>query len=177
MVSEVRAGKLATRFTQHDIDGDGFIDGSDYRELARQLSEGLDASPEQRQEIAAGFADQWERLRTLADVDHDGQISLAEYIAAMGAGISADSMALDRAVLATSRAALRAGDSDGDGYLDLADYLRIAALLKVPGAEDGFRALDTDGDGRLSAEEILAAVRDFYVSDDPDSPAIFGRPA
>jgi hypothetical protein len=32
---------------------------------------------------------------------------------------------------------------------------------------EAFRVLDADGDGRVSQEEIVAAVRAFYTSDDP----------
>ena len=176
-VSRLRRSKLAARFAQHDVDGDGFLEESDYQTLARLLGDRLDATPAAREAISAGFADQWRQLCTHADIDGDGRVSLAEYTSAMGAGIAGDADGLDRAVLQTTRAVVQAADSDGDGYLDFPDYERLAALLRVEHAAEGFQLLDADADGRLSHDEITAAVRDFYTSEDPVAPGnfVFGR--
>ena len=177
--SRLRQDKLAVRFDQHDVDGDGYIEEDDYQKLGSLLSDSLNADAAQRQAISAGLAEQWTQLHTLADTDRDGRISREEYITAMGSGIAADLEALDRAVLQSSRAIVTAADSDDDGYLDLPDYERLAALLRIEQAADGFALLDTDADGRLSIQEILTALVDFYTSDDPDSPGnlLFGRAA
>src|SRR5262245_15747836 len=153
-ISPLRRAKLATRFAQHDVDGDGMLAESDYRALAARLADLLGADAGARDEIAAGFADQWQQLCAHADIDSDGRISLDEYTAAMGGGIAGDSDGLDRAVLRTGRAAVRAADANGDGYLDLSDLQRLGEALRVPDAAGVMRALDTDGDGRLSTEEI-----------------------
>jgi EF hand domain-containing protein len=178
-IGQLRRDKLAVRFAQHDVDGDGFLEQSDYDALGRLLSDRLGASPEIRERIAAGFAEQWRLLCAHADIDADGQISLDEYVAAMGGGIAEDAAALERAVLATGRAAIQAADADGDGFLDLADFARLGALLRVDDHVASFQALDVNGAGRLSYDEVLAAVRDFYTSDDPSSPGnlVFGRGA
>ncbi|HEY2764906.1 MAG TPA: EF-hand domain-containing protein [Pseudonocardiaceae bacterium] len=178
-VSELRREKLSVRFAQHDVDGDGFLEQSDYDALGRLLSDQLGASSEIREQIAAGFAEQWRLLCTHADIDADGRIGLDEYVAAMGGGIAADAAGLERAVLATSRAAIQAADANGDGFLDLADFARLGALLHVDDHVASFQALDVNGAGRLSYDEIIAAVRDFYTSDDPSSPGnlVFGRSA
>ena len=176
-VSQLRQSKLAIRFAQHDLDGDGFLEESDYLTLALRLCDRLDAAPALREAICAGFADQWRQLCSHADINLDGHISLAEYTSAMGAGIAGDADGLDRAVLQTTRAVVQAADSDGDGYLDLRDYERLAELLKVDNAAESFQVLDADADGRLGSDEIAAAVRDFYTSDDPEASGnlIFGR--
>ena len=37
-------------------------------------------------------------------------------------------------------------------------------------ARNAFRYLDRDGDGYLDVAEIVKAVEEFYLSDDPDAP-------
>src|SRR4051812_46163427 len=176
-VSPYRQRKLAARFAQHDVDGDGFLQERDYRALAQVLAERLAADEGTREAIVGGFAEQWQQLCAYAGIERDGRLSLAEYTAAMGAGIAADQSGLDRAVLRTSVAVLRAADADGDGYLGLPEWQRLGVLLRVGDAKESFALLDTDADGRLSSAEIADAVRDFYTSDDPATPGnlVFGQ--
>ncbi len=165
-LSPLRRSKLQARFEQLDVDGDGYLQASDYQGLARLLSDRLSSSDSEREAIHAGYAEHWRQLRTHADIDHDGRVSRDEYVAAMPA-TSGDPEALDRAVLQTARAIMAAADSDDDGYLDLADYERLAELMRIRRPAESFRILDSDGDGRVSQAEIVAAVKDFYTSDDP----------
>jgi hypothetical protein len=176
-VSPYRQRKLAARFVQHDVDGDGFLEEGDYQALSASLADRLAADGDTRAEIAAGFAEQWQQLCTYAGIDRGGRLSLAEYTTAMGAGIAGDPDGLDRAVLRTGLAVLRATDGDSDGFLDLSEWERLGQLLRVGDAKESFALLDTDGDGRLSSAEIAAAVRDFYTSDDPATPGnlVFGQ--
>jgi len=74
-IGQLRRDKLAVRFAQDDVDGDGFLEQSDYDALGRLLSDRLGAGPEIRERIAAGFAEQWRLLCAHADIDADGQIS------------------------------------------------------------------------------------------------------
>jgi hypothetical protein len=48
---------------------------------------------------------------------------------------------------------------------------------EAPEALDAFHELDTDGDGAVSRHESVRAVREHYLSDDPEAPGslFFGR--
>lgn len=165
-VSPFRRSKLLARFDQLDVDGDGYLQSGDYEELARLLADRLGSRESEREAIRTGYAEHWRQLHTRADIDRDGRVSRDEYVAAMAAA-AGDPETLERAVLQTARAIMASADSDGDGFLDLADYERLAELMRIRRPADSFRALDLDGDGRVSQEEIVAAVRTFYTSDDP----------
>ncbi|MGC4996424.1 hypothetical protein [Streptomyces sp. DT195] len=47
----------------------------------------------------------------------------------------------------------------------------------APDAMDSFAKLDTDGDGTISRYEFIRAVREHFLSNDPDAPGslFFGR--
>lgn len=165
-LSPLRRGRLHARFAQLDIDGNGYLEAGDYETLAQLLADRLVSSAPEREAIRAGYAEHWRQLHTHADIDRDGRVNRDEYVAAMAAA-AGDPEALDRAVLQTARAIMAAADSDGDGFLDLADYERLAELMRIRRPAESFRVLDADGDGRVSQEEIVAAVRAFYTSDDP----------
>jgi Ca2+-binding EF-hand superfamily protein len=171
-VSLLRVSKLHMRFDQLDVDGDGFLQAADYRALGQLLADRLRSSDSEREAIHTGYGEHWRQLRTHADVDHDGRVGRDEYVAAMAAA-AGDPALLDRAVLQTARAIMAAADSDDDGYLDFADYTRLADLMRIRRPADSFRILDADGDGRVSQEELVSAIRDFYTSDDPTVPGNF----
>jgi Ca2+-binding EF-hand superfamily protein len=171
-LSPHRKSKLHARFDQLDIDGDGFLQASDYQTLGRLLADRLNSSDSEREAIYAGYGEHWRQLHTHADVDHDGRVSRNEYVAAMAAA-AGDPELLDRAVLQTARAIMAAADADDDGYLDFADYERLAELMRIRRPAESFRILDADGDGRVSQEELVAAIRDFYTSDDPTAAGSF----
>jgi Ca2+-binding EF-hand superfamily protein len=67
---------------------------------------------------------------------------------------------------------MRIFDRDHDGRINLDDWQLFFRTTGV--AEEHFATafdkLDRDGNGYLTIDEIAAAGREFYGSDDPDAP-------
>lgn len=66
-------------------------------------------------------------------------------------------------------------DVDDSGNLDLDEWVTLfrAFGLPVVYAQEAFSSLDKNRDGSLQKEEVIAALNDFYYSDDPSTLANF----
>ena len=167
--------KLTHRFRTHDIDGDGFIERSDFEESVTTLGAefGHDPDSPELQELMRLSVGLWEKLAA-ADTDHDGRISEAEYKATFAATLISDPDSLEQGYIPYIAAILRIADADGDGRLTAADQVRwTRALMRLPEehVRDGFRQTDTDGDGYITTAEVLDGVRGYYNDHDPASAA------
>ncbi|MBY8854447.1 hypothetical protein K7G98_41880, partial [Saccharothrix sp. MB29] len=62
-------------------------------------------------------------------------------------------------------------DGDGDGCLELEEYVRLGEALGVPPQDmkTAFRRLDRDADGSLPPGEIHEAVVEYFTSEDPEA--------
>lgn len=179
MPGDLLERKLAKRFQLLDIDGDGYITRDDYEQLTQRL---LDAYPERADgpiadRLRSGYLELWQQLARTADADGDGRVSPAEYrkaVASAGQGSG-----FERVTRPVAQSVLELADTDGDGTMSLTECARLLGAFGVAEeeAEQFFRRADTDGDGELTVEELLAAEREFLVTDDPDAPGnlLFGR--
>lgn len=166
--------KLTHRFRTHDIDGDGFIERSDFEESVARLGAefGHDPDSPELQELMRLSVGLWEKLA--AGADHDGRISEAEYKAAFAAALIDDPDSLEQGYIPYVAAILRVADADGDGRLTVDDQVRwTRALMRLPEehVRDGFRQTDADGDGYITTSEVLDDVRGYYFELDPGSAA------
>ena len=68
-----------------------------------------------------------------------------------------------------ARAVAELCDTDGDGAVAFAEFgTALAAFGTEPAdAETAFRRLDADGSGRLTVDELVTAVREYYTSELP----------
>jgi EF hand domain-containing protein len=82
--------KLAQRFRTYDADGDGYIEQADFEESVTRMGEAFGHGPDSpaRKRLLDLSLQLWQRLATVADVNHDGRISEAEYKAAFAKGCS-----------------------------------------------------------------------------------------
>ena len=95
----------------------------------------------------------------------------------------ADDLAAAQATVgALGSAFLAIADTDRDGQVG-PDEFRTFQKGHFPQLSDAditeaFTHLDADGDGKLSAEEFVGAIVEYWSSDDPDAPGnwFMGRP-
>lgn len=78
-----------------------------------------------------------------------------------------------------SRRSWELADTDGDGYVGRDDFATMQHAFGTAREESDFAfdQLDRDGDGRLSLDELIEAVREFYVGEDDNAAGrwFFGR--
>jgi Ca2+-binding EF-hand superfamily protein len=172
--------KYARRFEMLDADGSGMVDQADFELLADRLVKGIGVtagSPKARR-VRDGYLELWSSLRRMIG-DGADELSKADFIAGL-MRMTGDRAGFKRIIEPLARLNLSLCDVDGDGSLNEAEFVNLLKLYNatsVVEASDIFHRLDTSGDGFLSLSEILDALCDFYVSEDPDAPgnSLFGR--
>ncbi|WP_067829212.1 EF-hand domain-containing protein [Actinomadura kijaniata] len=177
-MSDFQQDKLAHRFRQLDVDGDGWLRQDDLRTTAGRLCDRLVPAgrSDLRAEIHAAYDALWEALREAAPAAADG-LSQEDYTAA----IAADSGGFSEAVRRIGMAQFDALDVDGNGVVDPDELFRLGSAYGLARDETDalFARLDLDGDGTIDRTEWLEAIQDFYYGDDPESAGalLFGRAA
>jgi Ca2+-binding EF-hand superfamily protein len=166
--------KLSRRFHTYDLDGDGYIERSDFELAASRLSEefGLSAGNETRTRLTTLCLSVWDLLASVADRAGDGRITEAQYKAAFAAGLLETPESFDSGYRPFLGTIMDVADTDGDGRLTRAEHERwIRALMNVPEADarEIARRLDDDGDGFIARQDILDAIRAYYFDEAPDS--------
>lgn len=167
--SETRRERYRRWFKVYDANGDGGIDEMDYAVTSERLvnARGAGGGTSGAGLIAAVKA----RFAQIAkaDTNGDGKVSEEEYFAAapqpLGAGQEMD--ALQDAL---ARRGFASFDMDGDGKLDLKDYVltHIAFGLnpRLNEVVARFKHWDVNGDGYISLEEFLASYKKHQLSDE-----------
>ncbi|MCR3748881.1 EF-hand domain-containing protein [Lentzea californiensis] len=172
--SEFLDRKLAGRFRTYDTDGDGFIEREDFVQAAARTGEAFGHRPESpaRQRLADLCVQLWEHLAAAADTDSDGRIGEAEYKAAFAAGLLATPASFDDGYRPFPDAIMTIADTEDDGKLNADEYARwTGSLMNLPEADarEAFRRIDRNSEGLVTTDDVLEAVREYYLDDAPDS--------
>jgi Ca2+-binding EF-hand superfamily protein len=172
MLTDFQKKKLTTWFRICDADGNGVLERSDYEQMTSRLiaANGLQAGSPAADRIRATYMDAWSKTEQLADADHDGKITLEEFLRGLG-GILADKNLYQHLVTDLATNIVDMTDHDRDGRIVEADF--VTNLRAYGQAEEAARVafgkLDRDGDGYLTKGELLAAVEEFCFSEDPEA--------
>lgn len=179
MLTDLQTSKLTRYFRLYDVDDDGRVARPDFErvvENVRQLHGAQEGSADHRG-LREGYLARWRSLAASADVDQDGGVDLAEWLAYWD-GVLADDARYDAEVSEVAGRLFEVFDTDEDGVLGADEFVNFYAVygLKSALARQVFLDLDADGDGRLTLVELVDMARQFYRSDDPEAPGnrLFG---
>lgn len=179
MLTPLQQEKLTHYFRLYDVDDDGHLARGDFERVAENVRL-LHLAGERSQAYRAirdGFLVRWETLRTSADADDDGSVSLREWLRHWE-GVLADPARFEQEVAAVTARLFELFDTDEDGVLGADEFCNFFAIygLKSAMARRVFLDLDVDGDGAATREELMGMVREFYCGDDPKAPGnrLFG---
>jgi juvenile hormone diol kinase len=172
MISELRRKKLTKVFNTLDHDGKSVITKEDLELSAQSTAQvrGYEAgSPEYQSIYDKSVTKQWNDL-TKMDGDGDGKVTLDEFIAYYDK--PANDPTLSELITSGGEVLFDVGDSDGDGEISLENFKKMNLAWQSDEAQAAvtFAKLDTSGNGSINKEEFLAHVKDFFFSDDPESP-------
>lgn len=170
-ISDHRA-TLEVRFQHWDRDHNGYLERTDMEEAARRLGGEFGRSSDSPEQLAllTSCRQLWHILARHADLDLDGRISRAEYIAAFGSEVLADQESFDRIYRPLLVNVVRVADVDGDGRLDEKEYLGLMQAWYNAHESDAvkmFHLLDLDGDGYLTLDELISSATGFFLDEDP----------
>jgi Ca2+-binding EF-hand superfamily protein len=161
--------KIRAGFTHLDADGDGVLTEDEHILMGKRTAAALGYPEGSRSEqhMIDAYCQVWQ-THLSRDADGDGKITADEFVA------STKSLSNDPAVLEElANALFNIADRGGDGEIDLGEYLAFvrghAPRLSEADVIDGFAHLDQDGDGRLTRDELVSAIVEYWTSEDPNA--------
>lgn len=177
--TEVQKDKLIHMFELLDVDGNGVLEYKDFRMVVDTMAEerGLDRSSRRYLSLVASNKRLWKMFSRHLDADHNGEVSLAEWLAFHIQAFLSDPMVngmdpqFSSALNSTAKFFLELLDSDGDGKVTAEDYVLFCGAYNVGEDEAlaAFEMFDRNNNGILSQEEVVQMVEEFYLSDDPEA--------
>jgi Ca2+-binding EF-hand superfamily protein len=169
MLTEFQRRKLTHLFGMSDADKDGVVERADYARIADNFARtnGVELGTPGHERVRAAYLGFWNNLQQLADGDHDGKVTLAEYLAAYEHLLVAR-----EPIVGIAQAIIALVDADRDGRIVEGEYVALLRAYDIAedGAREAFRRLDRDGDGAVTADELLADAEEFFYGDNPDAP-------
>lgn len=179
-LSELQIQKLTLKFELLDNDGNGTIEFDDFKRVLDILAEvrEIDENSARYASLEGTNRALWNALEDFCDANRDGKITLDEWLEYHSNALFYEREFLsvipgfDTTVEAMSEFFYQLLDGDGDGVVSGQDYFEFCMAHGVEGedARSNFTRLDTNSDGQLSKEEVLALVKEFYQSEDPNAP-------
>jgi uncharacterized protein (DUF2236 family) len=159
-LAQTTSTRTANFFTDVlDQTGNGFVAWPDFAAMARQIAAQFDVDPATETELYTAFEAWWQQLATNAETTGDGQIELAEWVAAvekMATAPGAGTDGLDRAI----QAMFHAADINHDGRVCTEEYVTLfggrADREQIMASISEF---STDGNGEISQQEFTVTLR------------------
>ncbi|MFI1281041.1 aldehyde dehydrogenase family protein [Streptomyces sp. NPDC020858] len=173
--------KFDVCFGHLDADGNGSVDREDLLTLGAQLLAAFDepATSPKGTRLMDGLAQFWDALSAAADADGDKRLTPQEYRTGMKGAFITSAVGFDQAFRPLTEAVVGLLDSDGDGEVDEKEFQVWQEVFRTSeeNRAAAFRALDKDGSGKLSVEELLTSLREYYTSPDADATGnwLFGK--
>ena len=179
MLTDFQKQKLPKLFSVHDLNRDGRIDRSDFEEYAKRIasSRGWGPGSTEASDLRGRFLAFWGGLGEVGAQHGRSSVTMDDWLEYWDEILGTPGM-YDRLATPIARMVFTILDRDGDGSVTADEY---AAIYDAAGADrrqasSAFARMDGDQDGRLSVDEIMTLLDQFFRSEDPEAPgnALFG---
>lgn len=180
MLSELQTKKLTKLFGVHDANHDGVLQESDYENMARGVAatRGWANDSSEYAALRTRMLRFWNGLAAHADASGDQRVTLKEWLAYMDE-LMATPGEFQTVIAPVASMIWQTLDRDGDGAVTAGDMATAYTIMGQDAtlAAQNFARLDGDGDGRISLDEFLTMIDQFFRSDDPKHPGnlLFGQ--
>lgn len=184
MVGQLQRKKASYYFSLIDEDDNGYVEANDFQLRADRLADTRGVTdPAAQTELRKRVMKWWDHLSTLVDVDDDHRVTAKEwqdYWTALQQGVEQGGEAKEKVLHGleqAARATFRAMNTTDDNTISEPEYADWLAAWGVDETETPFHRLDRDDTGSLTEDDLIQAVREFYLSNDPDAPgnALYGE--
>lgn len=170
-LTDLQKRKLTRFFTVFDQNHDGVIERADYLLLADNISKAkgfaLDSPLSAR--LRECLLRVWENLEIIADKNHDGSVTLEEFLAYRGE-LHQDEVKYNDLVTA-GVTLFDVMDDNQDGKINVREFQLFYSFFGLDEllATDVFGQLDVGQTGYLTREQLKTYSRQFNLGDDPDA--------
>ena len=172
MMSEVRKQKMIRFFNIYDGDRDGKVTRTDFELPVKAGAAflGYAEGSSQFDEMYRRSMGLWTYICDQSGISDNGEILLDDFLNAMNALVKNRST-LNDIVMDHAKFTIELWDRDGDGLMSEEEYIAAHTAYNTAeeAAREAFSHLDRNSDGQLSYGEIIQAVEEYFVSDDPDA--------
>jgi Ca2+-binding EF-hand superfamily protein len=177
MLGDLQELKASYYFDLIDEDDNGLVDARDFEIRAERMAEARNVSdPEARAALRDRVMTWWEHLCALADTDDDDRVTREEwetYWEALQVSVRQSEEDDSRTLRSLERAArgtFQAMNTTGGEEVTEEEYAEWLQAWGVPESKAAFERLDRDGTGGLTEQDLVMAVKEFYLSNDPQAP-------
>ena len=179
MLTDLQKKKLSRQFKIYDVDKNGVLEEKDFAMIVQGLAKvrnWSEGSPGY-ENLRSGYMFIWKSLEKLADANRDRKVSLEEYLAYHETLLSSKEN-YEKALRSVAETVFNTVDVDGDGVVTQKEYEQFAAASRIDGPiAEYFKKMDRKGTGKITKDEVLGLVSEFYHSNDPNAPGnwFFGQ--
>ncbi len=182
MLTKIQVDKLTHFFNILDHNGNGVLQEDDFKGVGENICITSDIEYGSDQYYKVIYKSKKLFLQFLKDLGKDNhEITLQDWITFFDEGVisNKDLGKLKFYIKLTVKYIFDLFDQNGDGRISIDEYLDMftSYRIDVKFSAKSFLRLDTNRDEFISKEELLNAVFEFFISDDPDADGnwIFGN--
>ena len=169
MLTDLQVQKITKFFSMYDANCDGYLVSDDFELVVKRLADLKNLGSRSGKYIALKdrFRRAWKSLESHADLNHDHQVSLQEWISYYDK-ILGDEKAYDEELHTLMDIVFEAFDNNGDGKICREEWEHLFTIYNICPiyADKVFEKLDLNGDGYLDRSEVMNLIHRFFYSDD-----------
>ncbi len=182
-MKDIHKKKLTHYFNVLDSNRNGVLQEDDFITIGENvcLNLGLPLSGTEYDFFVKKCKEMFEILKKDLDKDHNNAVDLDEWLFYWEKFIFTDKNVdlLKKYVALTVKFVFDLYDVDKDGLITTDEYTDMFTIYGIPVvySAKSFVKLDVNKDGVISKDELVKAVKDYFVSSNPDTPGnwIFGN--